>query len=105
MEREYLALYSANCMTCSHLSEVGTRDFQECHFKNGNKQCPAAEVQLVVVGEALTYARRILRARDKRQSKLEAKLMKYVAGQSAAFQSRFYEYLDNGGRINTKGGL
>lgn len=103
MELEYLALYSTNCMTCKHLTETGVREFQDCHFSKGNKQCPAAEVRIVVVGEALEYARRILRARDKRLPKREAKLMKYVAAQSAAFQSRFYEYLDNGGRTNIKG--
>jgi len=91
-------------MTCQHLSpETGTRDFQDCHYKKGNKQCPAAEVQFAVVGEALVYARRVLRARDKRHPKREARLMKYVGTQSAAFQSRFYEYLDNGGRMNLKG--
>lgn len=90
-------------MTCKHLCETGVRDFQDCHFSKGNKLCPASEVRLVVVGEALTYARRVLRARDKRHPKREARLMKYVAAQSAAFQSRFYEYLDNGGRSNLKG--
>lgn len=103
MELEYLALYSNDCMTCKHLCETGVRDFQDCHFSKGNKLCPASEVRLVIVGEALTYARRVLRARDKRQPKREARLMKYVAAQSAAFQSRFYEYLDNGGRSTLKG--
>jgi hypothetical protein len=103
LELEYLALYSANCTSCKHLTETGTREFQDCHFTKGNKQCPAAEVRLVVVGEALDYARKVLRARDKRQPKREAKLMKHVGAQSAAFQSRFYEYLDNGGRTNIKG--
>ena len=100
MEREFVALYSADCMTCMHLSETGSRDFQECHFKNGNKQCPASELRFVVVGEALDYARKVLRARDRRHSKREARLMSYVSAQSAAFQSRFYEYLENGGRNN-----
>lgn len=103
MEVEYFALFSANCMSCQHLSETGTRDFQECHFKNGNKQCPASETRFVIVGEALLYARRVLRARDERKPKREAQLMKHVAAQSAAFKSRFYEYLENGGRHNLKG--
>jgi hypothetical protein len=103
LDLEYLALYSSNCLSCKHLCETGVRDFQDCHFSSGNKQCPASEVRLVVVGEALQYARRVLRARDKRQPKREARLMQYVGKQSAAFQSRFYEYLDNGGRSNLKG--
>ena len=95
---EYLALYSENCMTCKHLTETGVREFNNCHHSKGNAQCPASEVRLVVVGEALDYARRVLRARDRRHPNKEARLMKYVAAQSAAFQSRFYEYLDNKGR-------
>lgn len=103
MDIEYIALYSANCTSCQHFSETGKRDFQDCHFSKGNKECPASEVKLVVVGEALEYARKVLRARDKRQPKRESKLMEYVGQQSKAFQSRFYEYLDNGGRSNLKG--
>lgn len=103
MDIEFFALYSANCMKCKHLSETGVREFEDCHFSQGNNQCPAAEVRFVVVGEALDYARRVLRARDRRKPTREAKLMKYVAEQSPAFQSRFYEYLDNGGRSNFKG--
>ncbi len=100
MDKEYLALYSADCSNCKHLTETGKREFEKCHFSNGNKLCPAQEVRIVVVGEALEYARKVLRARDKRQPKKEAVLMKYVGAQSEAFQSRFYEYLDNGGKIN-----
>lgn len=98
-DKEYLALYSENCMTCSHLSEAGTVEHTECYYKNGNKQCPASEVRLVVVGEALTCARRVLRARDQRKPKLEAKVMKYVGTKSPAFQSKFYDHLENGGRL------
>jgi hypothetical protein len=100
LEIEYVALYSKDCINCKHLTETGNRDFVTCHFSKGNKQCPAQELRFVVVGEALTYARRVLRARDRRLPKLEAKHMKYVSSQSAAFQTRFYEYLENGGRPN-----
>jgi hypothetical protein len=102
LELEHLALYSADCMTCSHLCETGITAHEKCHYNKGNRLCPAAEVRIVIVGEALTYARRVLRARDRRLPEKEARLMKYVAAQSPAFQSRFYEYLDNGGRSNLK---
>lgn len=104
MDTEYLSLYSANCLTCKHLCpDTGVREFEECHHSNGNKQCPALEVRVVVVGEALDYARKVLRARDKRQPKREAKLMKHVGLQSPTFKDRFYKYLEDGGRINLKG--
>ncbi len=95
-DKEYFALYSANCMTCSHLSETGDVAHIECHYSKGNTQCPASEVRFVVVGEAQEYARKILAARDKRHANTEARLMKYVGQQSAAFKSKFYDALDNG---------
>lgn len=98
-QKEYFALYSADCMTCSHLSETGTTAHVGCHFSKGNTECPAAEVRFVVVGEALEYAKRVLAARDKRLPKREARLMRHVGQQSKAFRSKFYQALENGGQL------
>lgn len=98
-DKELFALYNANCMQCKHLSETGSTAFVECHYSKGNTQCPAAEVRFVVVGEAVEYAKRVLRARDKRLSKREARLMQYVAKQSKAFRAKFYDALENGGNL------
>lgn len=90
------ALYSADCMSCKHLSpETGTTAFSECHYKKGNDLCPAEEVTFNITGEAQQYAQRVKRARDKRQALRETKLMRYVSKQSDAFRSKFYEYLEN----------
>ncbi len=97
--KEMFALYSLDCMTCKHLSETGTVAYVKCHYSKGNEQCPASEVRFVVVGEALDYARRVLRARDKRFPNREAKLMKHVANQSEAFRAKFYDALENGGQL------
>ena len=104
MKLDYLALYSENCLKCKHLCPSAPQTFDECHYEKhgdvgGNKQCPAKDVRLEVTGEALEYARKVLRARDKRLPKAEARLMKYVGAKSPAFQSRFYEFLENGGRL------
>jgi hypothetical protein len=97
--KEQFALYSKDCMTCSHLCETGVTAFVPCHYSKGNKLCPAAEVRIVIVGEALDYAKRVLDARDKRFARREAKLMAHVGKQSAAFRSKFYEYMENGGNV------
>lgn len=99
--KEYFALYSQNCMSCKHLSpETGKVAFVDCHHTKGNTQCPASEVKFAVTGEALDYARRVLAARDKRQPKREASLMRYVGTQSKAFRSKFYEFLENNGQAD-----
>lgn len=99
-KKEYLGLYSQACLTCKSLIETGTINNPDCHYKAGNKQCPASEVKIVIVGEALDYAARVLRARDKRLAKTEARLMRHVGTQSAAFRTKFYEFLENGAKID-----
>jgi len=46
------------------------------------------------------YARKVLAARDKRHAKTEARLMEYIGAQSQAFRTKFYEYLERGGKID-----
>lgn len=96
----FFALYSSDCITCKHLSETGTVAHVKCHHTKGNKQCPAAEVRFVIVGEALEYAQRVIAARDKRHAKTEANLMRYVGKQSDAFKSKFYDALEKGGTLD-----
>lgn len=98
--KEYLGLFSEKCITCKHLVEHAKVDNRECHFTQGNVQCPAVEVKIVFVGEALMYARKVLAARDKRHAKTEARLMEYIGAQSQAFRTKFYEYLERGGKID-----
>lgn len=95
-EREMLALYSTNCLKCSHLVETGTTAFTKCYFKSGNTLCPASEVKLVIVGKALSIARRVSKARENRDTALEARLITEVSKGSEAFRSKFYQYLENG---------
>ncbi len=96
---EAFALYSSDCIKCKHLSpETGTKSFVKCHYTKGNKQCPASEVTFVVVGKALKYAKLVLKCRDKRDAAREARLMTFVSNQTEAFKSKFYDYLENGGK-------
>jgi len=94
--KDYLALYSTKCLQCSHLVENGKKAYAKCHFTKGNKHCPASEVRLVVVGKAVAYATKVLKARDAHDLKTEARLLQYVSTQSEAFKTRFYSALDSG---------
>lgn len=98
-QKEYLAIYSSACLTCKSLVEGAIISNPDCHYRTGNAQCPASEVRIAVVGEALSYAQRVLRARDGRKSKTEAKLMEHVSKQSSAFKTKFYTYLENGAEL------
>ncbi len=89
---DHLALYSRNCKFCKHLDKDEPKTFN-CHFSKGNKDCPAQEVQLVVVGKALRLARAVKKAQSTGDLSREAKILEMVAQKSAAFQFKFKENL------------
>lgn len=96
INKEYLSLYSRDCKTCGHLDpeEVADPDIK-CLYSNGNRWCPAAEIQIVIVGEAQRMAQRVLRARSKRDAELEARIMNRLKNKSPAFKERFYFYVES----------
>jgi uncharacterized Fe-S radical SAM superfamily protein PflX len=94
-KRERFGIYSEDCLRCKSLVPSATEKFEACHFSKGNKFCPASEVQVVVVGKALDYAKRVLAARQKRHIKTEAKILNLVANEPEAFRERFYAFLEN----------
>lgn len=91
--RESLAVYSNKCLKCSHLVDGAKKAFVQCHFTKGNAECPAAEVRIVAVGQAVRYAKAVLKARTKRDLEKEAGLLNKVSLRSKEFQSRFYDVL------------
>lgn len=88
---DYLALYSRNCKKCKHLDPEETREYTKCHFNNGNKECPAQEVQFAVVGEANRFAAAVRKARAAGLIEREVQLLQEVAKRPPAFQHRFRE--------------
>jgi hypothetical protein len=89
---EYLALYSRNCKFCKALDPTEPKQFN-CHFSQGNTQCPASEVRFAVVGKALRWASLVNKARIERDASKEAKVLVAVGEQSKAFQTKFYDEL------------
>lgn len=90
---EYLALYSSKCKRCGHLDPEEEQKFNKCHFSKGNKECPAQEVRLVVVGEARRLAMAMSKARAARDLNKEAEILSSVAKRDPAFQQKFREAL------------
>lgn len=89
---DYLALYSTKCKTCKHLDPEEEEEYTSCHFSSGNKECPAAEVQLAVVGEAKRMAEAVKKARAAGNIKREVKILQAVGQRSPAFQHKFKEW-------------
>lgn len=96
-EKDLLAIYSENCLKCGHFVQGVSRKFKDCHESKGNKQCPASEVEVVVVGKAAVYASKLLKAQDRRDAVGTAKIFAYVAKQPAGFQAKFYDAIEKSG--------
>lgn len=94
--REHLALYSENCIKCKHLVTTAEKCYNKCHFSKGNSFCPAAELQIVVVGKAARWAKLVKEAREKRDILTEYKILSKVKDEPKPFVERFYHYLENG---------
>lgn len=90
---DYLALYSSRCKTCGFLDPEETKKWTACHFSKGNTECPAKEVQFVIVGEARRYAQAVAKARKTGDLTKEVKLLEVVGKRSAGFQQKFKEWL------------
>jgi len=92
---EYLALYSQNCKHCKSLDPEASREFPKCHFETGNTECPAQEVQLVVVGQSVRLGKEFIKARVRGDLAAQSKILDHVAKKSPAFQHKFNEIVNS----------
>lgn len=93
--KDYLEVYSPLCKKCGHLDPDEPKKYAKCHFSKGNEDCPAGEVQIIVVGRARKYAKQVMAARNSRNPVAEANVLQLVNKQSPAFIERFYYYLES----------
>lgn len=90
---DHLALYSRRCKFCKSLDPDEVREFPQCHFEQGNKECPAQEVQIAVVGKVIRYVKGYVKAQSKASLSEQSKILELVAKKSPAFQFKFNELL------------
>jgi len=90
---DHLALYSRNCKFCKSLDPDEKKYFPKCHFEKGNKDCPASEIQIAVVGQAQRAAKAVLKARAANNIDQEIQILSFVAKKSKPFQQKFREWL------------
>lgn len=89
---DHLALYSKNCKICKFLDPDEVREFNKCHYKNGNMECPAKEVQFAVVGEARRLAARFKTAMSSNDINKQVEILQFVSKRTPAFQHKFREW-------------
>ena len=89
---DHLALYSKNCKICKYLDPDEVKEFSKCHFKNGNTECPAKEVQFAVVGEARRLAAKFKAASTANNIKEQVRILEFVSKRTPAFQHKYREW-------------
>jgi hypothetical protein len=90
---DHLALYSRRCKICKSLDPEEEREFPQCHFEQGNTECPAQEVQFAVVGRVIRYGKDYQKAQIAGNLAEQSRLLELVAKKSQAFQFKFNEFL------------
>lgn len=93
MAKEYLELYSDNCLQCSHLIEGAPKTFNKCHYTAGNKDCPASEIRIITTGRVRRAAALIKQARADKDPEREAEILQKVSSESPGFLHLLYELI------------
>jgi hypothetical protein len=95
--RERCLIYSAECFACPHViagADAGDAK-KDCHYSQGNRYCPAAQVIFVVSGEAFALASKLHHARDTRNAEAEAAILIEAAKLNEYARERFYAAVEN----------
>ncbi len=92
--QDYLTVYSENCLTCKSLVTGARKRYKECHFENGNEECPALSVKIIIMGKVDQVAKKIRGARRELDAALEAQIWSSVASESPGFIHKLYARLE-----------
>jgi hypothetical protein len=95
--RERCLIYSSECFSCPHAiaGADASAAQKDCHYSNGNRYCPAAQVIFVVSGEAFDLASKLHHARDTRNAEAEAAILLEAASLDEYAKERFYAAVEN----------
>lgn len=94
---EFLTLFSGKCLNCSHLIQGGSQLAgielvrHRCHHTDGNDNCPAQDIAIVVTGRAIRLAGLFKTAKKNGDMKRQAAILTEVADQPKAFRKVFSE--------------
>lgn len=92
-DKEYLELYSKKCLRCSYLIQEEGMKEHTCHYTNGNVECPAQEVQIILGGKIRRAVKLIRQARSQLDPKKEAQILEEISKEGPAKVKRLYDQL------------
>lgn len=93
-QKEYLSLYSRDCLSCHHLVDGAAVKARRCHFERGNKSCPASEVKIVITGRLRAQATALAKARAEQDLDAEVRILQAIGKESDDARKTFYQLLD-----------
>ena len=86
-------IYHAKCLKCSHLFAEAERAFNNCHFTNGNDECPAKDAVIVVGIPTQKVVTRVLEAEAEANTLKLAQIYMKLASKSKPVQMQFAQAL------------
>lgn len=96
-EMGILEIHSRKCLRCTHLCPElegnNGKAFTNCHFENGNEDCPAATVQIVVGIPVNRLIRTVFECEASNDSERLATLYARIATKDAVVQAQFFAAL------------
>ncbi len=63
-----IQLYADGCLDCKHLVPSAEESFDDCHFSQGNRYCPAGWHRIVFVGHRMRMVERVRKAQAKKDT-------------------------------------
>lgn len=93
-QKDFLALYSRDCLSCHHLIDGALPKARRCHLTHGNRACPAGEVRIIITGKLLKYANDLVRARAEQDLDAEVRILQAIGKESEDSRKTFYRLLD-----------
>lgn len=92
--KEYLSLYSRDCLSCHHLVDGAATKNRRCHFSHGNKSCPAIEIKIMVTGRLRAQATALVKARAEQDLDAEVRILQAIGKESEDARKTFYQMLE-----------
>jgi len=92
--KDFLSLYSRDCLSCHMLVDGAPAKARRCSFQNGNKSCPASEVKIIVTGRLRAQAVALVKARADQDLDAEIRILRSIGKESEDARKTFYKLLD-----------
>lgn len=88
-----LTIFKHECLNCISLYANGTKQYKKCHFTEGNEDCPASQVKIVVGIPVGRLIKRILDAEELGEAESLTEVYAKISTKDPDVQALFFQEL------------